>query len=906
MVLLQAALSFLLAVARISWVQSAVHDVEHLERQAAYLGESDADHGRRLGTTDPPCFPAHDLVPQLHVAPRSPRFALLVMTYTDVASPTPQEVAKFYQAPAVANFIATVSSGCVDVTLIPIAVPLGITEKDDSGSCRITHSEDLGTVDLPALPDWLDGVNVKPEFHGSIIMPIQGTCTTSGGAGTQKLTVQGTTIKFSGIYFGHVLSQVSSENRNRNGEGIGLFGGQTTYIHELFHHLGFAYHSNSYECLDPMAHPDVLGCPSSEYGDLYDVMGTGTGYLKGFHARGRYHMGWLGKDNITVIQMSGTYTIGPINQAGKFSRAAVVAGKDLWLEYRTMSDTSTENSSALLQNLGLFVRHENKLIDAALGNCAVMDSEAWMEELRSVTLSDGRALILRALGIIIGDIARTSSAINFSVFFSGIQAGCKHELPEISEGLWGEWQYIGVDAKQGNLDLASALRGKAPLSSYSRSTVHLVNTMKNRDGSGCQSSDLSVVLASELPQGWAFATGVPVALKPGTSQSVVFGFGIPNAAADGDYDFCVAVQSSSGLRVAKLFRLTLPEKNLKWYTNNRPLSSGVDATVRAACEAAQGCAESYPSCSEPVRSCSKELQCRNTSWSAWGRCWGTGSSGVRFRGKDFCNVQQSHCNVADSASILMQETCDDAAPFPCLSQHTCRVNGNSWEEMKSGQSSSVCAGTALCSSSGDGFGDPVCDNFWSSGDLKGSHVCSGNETCIRAICESSAKCGGYQKSKTSSTIWLYPKTLSASSSPSTDYECWVKPDTAVKTCSCFGSEPAVIPNATQCGMEAAPTSTPAPTPTLAPMPVQTPVPTPAPMPRLTLVPTPAPLPAPMLAPMSVQTPVPTPVSTAALPASLPTPTPLPTPKSTPPGSVDACMDTKVYTSELLALTMMLW
>lgn len=788
------------AAAHLCWGQFAVPDVEVLDWDA----------------TDPPCFPAHDLVPQLHVAPRAPRIALLVMSFTDVDSPKAEEVAAFYQAPAVREFLATVSSGCLDVTLVPIPVELSLTEKDEDGKCRIVHSEDLEGVNLPSLPALLDGGSVKPEFYTTWIMPVAASCTTSGGAGLQKLTVQDAKVEFTGMFFGHALRRVSWEDRNLNDEGLGFYGSQKTYIHELFHLLGYQYHSNAYQCSDPLAHPDVLKCPTLEYGDLYDIMGKSTGYLKGFHARGRYHMGWLGKGNITVIQASGTYTIRPINEVQGALRAAVVAGKDLWLEYRTASDTAAETGSALSDHTGLYVRHENKLVDASLGSCASKDDKAWIKEMRSVSLSDGRALVLRSLGVIIGDATRTSSSMSFSVFYTGLQTICEQELPEISEGLWGEWKYISAtnpNEERGNLDLAAALKAKDPLSSYSRSTVHLMNGLKNRDSSSCEISDFSVRLVSKLPQGWAFATRDPVAVEPGESQRVEFGFGIPDDAADGDYDFCVAAQSYSGLYSAKLFRLTLPEADLQWYTNNRPLSSGVDETVRAACEAAQGCADGYPSCSEPVRQCETDLQCGGDDWSAWSRCWKTDSKGVRSRGKDFCDVRQSYCQLASSASFLDQEACDEPELPPCLDQDTCRVNSAAWEELKEGESSTTCSGQKLCGRGGEGVGEPVCKDFWSSGDMKSGHVCRGDETCVRALCENSPKCAGYVKSKSRNKVWLFQEPLSPADA-SSNYECWVKPAGA-PTCSCFGSDQAVIPDSTQCRALA-----PAPTPetTTAPSP----------------------------------------------------------------------------------------
>ena len=87
---------------------------------------------------------------------------------------------------------------------------------------------------------------------------------------------------------------------------------------------------------------------------------------------------------------------------------------------------------------------------------------------------------------------------------------------------------------------------------------------------GCGADDSFMLDVAELPAGWSkhtywgdlrtagtkmWASGTPYHTFP-------FALTIPADAADGHYDMCVlGYSSASGLQVAKVFRVTLPEAN---------------------------------------------------------------------------------------------------------------------------------------------------------------------------------------------------------------------------------------------------------------------------------------------------------------------------------------------------------
>ena len=68
---------------------------------------------------------------------------------------------------------------------------------------------------------------------------------------------------------------------NQLGEVTGFKSGQSVYVHELIHLFGAGYHSNAFQCTTPDADmSDMLKCPSYEYGDLFDILGTSQSYVQ--------------------------------------------------------------------------------------------------------------------------------------------------------------------------------------------------------------------------------------------------------------------------------------------------------------------------------------------------------------------------------------------------------------------------------------------------------------------------------------------------------------------------------------------------------------------------------------------------------------------------------------------------
>jgi uncharacterized repeat protein (TIGR01451 family) len=105
--------------------------------------------------------------------------------------------------------------------------------------------------------------------------------------------------------------------------------------HELGHNFGL-YHSHALECGSV-----ALGgsCSSIEYGDVFDVMGSGNGPTH-FNAVQKDLLGWLdygASPPVTDVVASGSYTIDPLEMPGTNSKALRIKtalGDWLYVEYR--------------------------------------------------------------------------------------------------------------------------------------------------------------------------------------------------------------------------------------------------------------------------------------------------------------------------------------------------------------------------------------------------------------------------------------------------------------------------------------------------------------------------------------------------------------------------------------------
>ncbi|MDF3064875.1 MAG: peptidase gametolysin [Polyangiaceae bacterium] len=87
--------------------------------------------------------------------------------------------------------------------------------------------------------------------------------------------------------------------------------GSQTIAHELGHNFG-VHHASSYRCANGST-PVAIGgtCTANEYGDPFDVMGSGYRHLSGYH---KEKLGFLEPSNIQTVSATGTFDLAPIEQ----------------------------------------------------------------------------------------------------------------------------------------------------------------------------------------------------------------------------------------------------------------------------------------------------------------------------------------------------------------------------------------------------------------------------------------------------------------------------------------------------------------------------------------------------------------------------------------------------------------
>jgi len=510
-----------------------------------------------------------------------------------VPAPPASAIASFYAGGAFQTFITGASSGCASYTIDGFAVPLGIAEKKNDGSCAIVQPGDL--------PNNIQttGSFVAASYDSIIMMVVNDECATSGSSGNDVRKINGIDVT-GNFLFNSVRASVVQQS-SCSGWSCPLPDSQLAMTHEMLHTFGYQQHSNAYQCLSEPS--NTLKCTLYEYGDMFDIMG-GKKLLVGFRARARYYLGWFGSDEVLGVTSAGTYTIGALNaplaavpSVGSLKRAAFVrtpAGSTeadgIWVEFIGSGPGNTWNSGSYPEvaynQAGLFLQKGGYLIDATRQRCgggAYADSEAWQDgEMVKVTLNAGKTFVDQTTGIKLSQVRPSADglSVSFTVEYGRIDTTCYRALPRIGAGLFGEYQLLmdGSCSSCETQSLIDELKAVPSVAMATRKGFWNVNQAEDVDEGSCGQSTFALDVVN-LPTGWGKVSYYGDVVTAGTtmhagstpSRSFHFALTIPSSAADGNYDMCVLVYNRvSGLQTAKPFRVTLPESGWAWWTNNRP------------------------------------------------------------------------------------------------------------------------------------------------------------------------------------------------------------------------------------------------------------------------------------------------------------------------------------------------
>jgi hypothetical protein len=87
--------------------------------------------------------------------------------------------------------------------------------------------------------------------------------------------------------------------------------GSQTIAHELGHNFG-VHHASSYRCVSNNVAVPIGGtCTANEYGDPFDVMGSGYRHLNGYH---KEKLGFLEAANVLTVTAGGSFDLAPLEQ----------------------------------------------------------------------------------------------------------------------------------------------------------------------------------------------------------------------------------------------------------------------------------------------------------------------------------------------------------------------------------------------------------------------------------------------------------------------------------------------------------------------------------------------------------------------------------------------------------------
>lgn len=124
--------------------------------------------------------------------------------------------------------------------------------------------------------------------------------------------------------------------------------------HEMGHNFGL-YHSKSLDCGSQVIGAVGSGCTSSEYGDIFDIMGRSTNHFNSFQ---KEQIGWLNYGSsppISTVQASGNYWIDAYETPGSSTKAIrILKSTDPKSGVKTYYYLEARRGSLLSNNSNMF------------------------------------------------------------------------------------------------------------------------------------------------------------------------------------------------------------------------------------------------------------------------------------------------------------------------------------------------------------------------------------------------------------------------------------------------------------------------------------------------------------------------------------------------------------------------
>jgi hypothetical protein len=179
--------------------------------------------------------------------------------------------------------------------------------------------------------------------------------------------------------------------------GLGYVGGKGTWLngyfdlhvtgHEVGHNYGLG-HANLWDTTDG----SVIGDGSSkEYGDLYDLMGSGGTTGSHFNAFFKNHLDWIAPAGVQTVSSSGTYRIQQQDSIASTGVRALKIAKDgstnYWVEFRQALTTNNWVMNGAVLHWGYNNNLDSDLLDTTPETISATDAALLIGR----TLSDTNA-----------------------------------------------------------------------------------------------------------------------------------------------------------------------------------------------------------------------------------------------------------------------------------------------------------------------------------------------------------------------------------------------------------------------------------------------------------------------------------------------------------------------------------
>lgn len=353
---------------------------------------------------------------------------------------------------------------------------------------------------------------------------------------------------------------VSSPCYQAQGATIGTSGGSEVYViandwidggfrtqtatHEIGHTLG-AGHAGSYICINSSGQPVPISenCTTLNYGDPFDVMGSGFRHMNNF-MKGRVH--WYDQSNTQTVLSNGTYTV-EVQERPTSGVKALRIPKDFgpggavsayyYIEYRQPYGTFDNFSSTDPVVNGVSIRIADPYL-GGVSNSKLLDmtpetpSSFWNSALfTDQTFTDP----VRGISVRTVSLEPTSATVQITV---PAFPDCLHQSPDVSIDPNTQWANPGE-------------------------TLQYTVSVTNNDSPACAPSSFNVSRGAGASSIFTFdPASFSQTISPGGTFTRSFTITSPPTLADGFYEFVYVVSNgfaeSWGFGKYNVFSTALP------------------------------------------------------------------------------------------------------------------------------------------------------------------------------------------------------------------------------------------------------------------------------------------------------------------------------------------------------------